>query len=53
MNEETLQLIESEVKRLSKGLESMYGVQCELEYTRDYPVLYNDPELTKQVAKSN
>lgn len=52
MNEETLQLIESEVKRLSKGLESMYGVQCELEYTRDYPVLYNDPELTKQVAKA-
>lgn len=52
MNEKTLNLIEDEVKRLSNGLEKMYGVQCELEYTKDYPVLYNDPELTKQVAKA-
>nr|WP_263314898.1 amidohydrolase [Mammaliicoccus sp. Marseille-Q6498] len=52
MNEPTLNLIEKEIKRLSKGLEKMYGVKCDLEYIHDYPVLYNDPELTKQVSKA-
>lgn len=50
MNEDSLDLIEQEIKRISKGLETMYGVECELEYFKDYPVLYNDPELTRQVA---
>ncbi|GGI40839.1 amidohydrolase [Mammaliicoccus stepanovicii] len=52
MNEETMQLIEDEIKRISHGLETMYGVKCDLEYHRDYPVLYNDPTLTKQVANA-
>lgn len=52
MTEETRQLIEREVRRLANGLQEMYDVTCELDYTNDYPVLYNDPELTEFVADS-
>ena len=40
------------IKRLSKGLEALYGVTCTLEYNDDYPALYNDPEFTEYVAKT-
>ena len=46
MTVETKDKIESEIKRLVKGLEEEFGVTCELTYTPDYPPLYNDPELT-------
>lgn len=52
MTEETRNLIEREVRRLADGLQEMYGVTCELDYNNDYPVLYNDPELTEFVADS-
>lgn len=52
MNDDALELMENEIKRIAHGLEAMYGVDCDLQYTNDYPVLYNDPSLTKQVVQS-
>ncbi len=52
MNGDALELMENEIKRIAHGLEAMYGVDCDLQYTNDYPVLYNDPSLTKQVVQS-
>ncbi|WP_338472070.1 M20 family metallopeptidase [Niallia sp. XMNu-256] len=46
MTVETQQLIEKEVRRIVKGIEEEFGVNCELTYTADYPPLYNDPEIT-------
>ncbi|WP_428911665.1 M20 family metallopeptidase [Niallia sp. Krafla_26] len=51
MTVETKEKIEKEVKRISKGIEEEFGVTCELTYENDYPPLYNDPELTEQVAE--
>ncbi|UBH12818.1 M20 family metallopeptidase [Macrococcus armenti] len=52
LTDDTKTTIEREIKRLSKGLEEMYGVTCELEYNDDYPALYNDPEFTNYVAQT-
>lgn len=52
LTDATKATIEKEIKRLSKGLEDMYGVTCTLEYNDDYPALYNDPEFTEYVAKT-
>lgn len=52
LTDDTKATIEREIKRLSKGLEEMYGVTCELDYNDDYPALYNDPEFTNYVAQT-
>lgn len=52
MSESARQVIDQEVKRICTGLEATFGVNCQLEYTTDYPVLNNDPMLTRQVAES-
>ncbi|TDL94291.1 amidohydrolase [Macrococcus brunensis] len=52
LTEETKATIEKEIKRLSSGLEAMYGVTCELEYNDDYPALYNDPAFTEYVVNA-
>ncbi|UOB20198.1 M20 family metallopeptidase [Macrococcus armenti] len=52
LTDDTKATIEREIKRLSKGLEEMYDVTCELEYNDDYPALYNDPEFTNYVAQT-
>jgi amidohydrolase len=49
MTVETKEIIEKEVRRIIKGIEAEFGVQCELTYTSDYPPLYNDPEVTEMV----
>lgn len=51
MTNETKVIIEREVHNLCRGLEGKFGVTCELNYENDYPPLYNDPELTAQVAQ--
>ena len=48
MTIETQQMIEQEVHRIVRGIEAEFGVQCEIEYTADYPPLYNDPEVTAE-----
>lgn len=52
MGDDTKKVIEKEIRRISGGLEETFGVVNELEYKDDYPVLYNDPELTAKVAAS-
>ncbi|RXK17882.1 M20 family metallopeptidase [Macrococcus sp. DPC7161] len=52
LTDATKQTIETEIKRISKGIEAMFGVTCELDYQDDYPALYNDPEFTEYVAKT-
>lgn len=50
MTVETQQIIAKEVDRIVKGIEEEFGVECKFEYTADYPPLYNDPEVTANVA---
>lgn len=50
MSEEARRIIDAEIKQICKGLEVTFGVKCRLEYTTDYPVLYNDPTFTKEVV---
>ncbi|GAB3046685.1 amidohydrolase [Virgibacillus ainsalahensis] len=52
MTAETQEMIEEEMHRITKGIESEFGVTCELTYTADYPPLYNDPEMTERVRLS-
>lgn len=52
MTAETQQLIDKEIHRIVKGVETEFDVQCELTYVPDYPPLYNDPELTEFVKNS-
>ncbi len=49
---ETQEVISQEIHRIVSGIESLFGVICELTYTPDYPLLYNDPELTAFVAET-
>ena len=51
MTDETRELIEREITRISKGIEEEFGVTCELHYAPDYPALYNDPVVTNMVVK--
>lgn len=52
LTDETKHTIKKEVQRLSKGLEAMFGVTCELDYQDDYPALYNNPQFTQFVVES-
>lgn len=52
MSPEARKTVEEEVRQFAKGLEATYRVKAELEYTNDYPVLYNDPEITESVRKA-
>ncbi|RHW39836.1 amidohydrolase [Lysinibacillus yapensis] len=52
MSPETREIVESEVRTFTEGLEKSYKVNCNLEYKNDYPVLYNDPEVTEQVLQA-
>lgn len=52
MSSESQKIIEEEFKRIVKGIEAEFGVECILEYKSDYPPLYNTPEYTEMVAES-
>ncbi|WP_404332313.1 M20 family metallopeptidase [Mesobacillus maritimus] len=52
MSPETREVVEREVHAFAEGLEKTYGVKATLEYKNDYPVLYNDPEVTEQVRQA-
>ncbi|MEK5077955.1 M20/M25/M40 family metallo-hydrolase [Solibacillus sp. FSL W7-1436] len=51
MTPETREIIESEVRAFTEGLEKSFGVECSLDYNNDYPVLYNHPEVTEHVRQ--
>lgn len=50
MTEETRTLIEKEIRSKLDGVASMFDVTYELDYQNDYPVLYNDPDMTEFAA---
>ncbi|MBS4174346.1 M20 family metallopeptidase [Bacillus sp. FJAT-49736] len=52
MSQEAQQIVEEQVRQFAEGLEASYGVKATIEYENDYPVLYNDPEITEQVRKA-
>ncbi|TCP29049.1 amidohydrolase [Scopulibacillus darangshiensis] len=52
MSKESRQKVEEQVRQFAEGLEVSYGVKVTLDYTNDYPVLYNDPEVTEQVHQA-
>ncbi|WP_438348581.1 M20 family metallopeptidase [Paenibacillus sp. FA6] len=52
MSNETRDIVESQVRAFTEGLEKSFGVTTVLEYANDYPVLYNDPEVTEHVHQA-
>ncbi|RHW40362.1 amidohydrolase [Neobacillus notoginsengisoli] len=50
MTVENQKLIAKEVERIVKGIEVEFDVKCTLDYTFDYPPLYNDPKVTADVV---
>lgn len=52
MTPETRELVEKQIQAFAEGLETSYGVESKLEYKNDYPVLYNDPDVTEQVRQA-
>lgn len=52
MSKASRELVEAEVRRFAEGLEAAFGVETALEYNNDYPVLYNDPEVTMRVKQA-
>ncbi len=52
MSPETRKTVETQVRAFAEGLEKSYGVTSILEYANDYPVLYNDPEVTEHVGEA-
>lgn len=52
MKEDTRQTVREQIKKIAHGVEAMFGVKAEIYYDDNYPVLYNDPQLTKETIKS-
>ena len=52
MADETKKTIEDEIKTIARGIGETFKVGVEIEYTDDYPVLYNDPEMTQLVVNA-
>lgn len=50
MSDETSEVIEREVKRIAKGIGETFDMEVEINYAKDYPVLYNDPAMTDLVV---
>lgn len=50
-DEETKDIISEEIHRITRGIETLFNVTCDLIYEHDYPPLYNDPELTSFAAE--
>ena len=51
MNEQTRKLIRHEIERLIQGIDTGYGVESELNYDDNYPILINNPELTQKTEQ--
>lgn len=47
MSDEGMETIEREIRAKLDGVAAMFGVTYDLDFVPDYPVLYNDPELTE------
>lgn len=47
MSDEAQATIEREIRAKLDGISAMFDVTYDLDYKNDYPVLYNDPEVTE------
>lgn len=52
MHESTRKTVRAQIEQLVHGVEVMFGVQAQLDYDDNYPVLVNDPQLTTRVIDS-
>lgn len=52
MSNEAAEIVEREITNLARWLEASFGVETELYYDNNYPVLYNDPEVTRTVMSA-
>lgn len=52
MDEESRQKIEEAIRARVQGLQDSFGVQCDLAYDNNYPVLHNDDDLLDLVLES-
>lgn len=52
MKDSTRQLVREQVKQILDGVSQTFGVKVDLDYDDNYPVLYNDPDLTERVANA-
>ncbi|MDE1549844.1 M20 family metallopeptidase [Jeotgalibaca caeni] len=50
MDEESRAIVEEEFKKILAGVCSAFGIDYELDYKNDYPVLMNDEALTHMVV---
>ncbi|WP_235738534.1 M20 metallopeptidase family protein [Nocardioides alcanivorans] len=46
----TLDLVETELRRLVAGVAAAHGLGAEVEFVREYPVTVNDADVTERVA---
>lgn len=52
LSSESRAQVEEEVRKIAQGIEAMYGVEAQLDYANDYPVLINDEEVTLKVKEA-
>lgn len=52
MTIETKKIIEKNIRKISSGIEEMYGVKCNLDYRNNHSPLINDEELMKEAINS-
>lgn len=52
LSSESRKKVEQEVERIAKGIAEMYGVDVQLDYANDYPVLINDEKVTLKVKEA-
>ena len=52
LTDETNHFIEREIRRICVGIAQAYACEIKVDYTIDYPVLYNDTKLTEFVYKT-
>ena len=52
MDESSRKIVEKEFRQLVDGICTAFGIEYDLHYANDYPVLMNDEALTNMVAKA-
>ncbi|EUJ28500.1 carboxypeptidase [Listeria floridensis FSL S10-1187] len=51
MTNEVADKIDQKIRLIASGIETTFGVTCELDLIRDYPPLYNDEKITEQIRE--
>lgn len=51
MNEDTRKNIRQQIEQIVNGVDATFGVESQLDYDDNYPVLINDKKLTENAEK--